>query len=196
MERILSWTEGLLWRFLRHLPEPLKNPNIWTSLRLFFLAPLTISFTILHQYPLAFFFFCLGALTDLIDGVLARQTSRFTDFGRVMDPVADKILIIAPALLAWWFLSRPLLIAYFAAEFTIVLMSGWGLIWRPSSVSSRIIGKVTVAFLALSLVPWLYLLPKTATFLIVLNILLALGVFLRWMSVLQYWLILHKPLPR
>jgi CDP-diacylglycerol---glycerol-3-phosphate 3-phosphatidyltransferase len=37
--------------------------------------------------------FCLAALTDLLDGVIARRRGLVTSFGMLMDPLADKILI-------------------------------------------------------------------------------------------------------
>jgi CDP-diacylglycerol--glycerol-3-phosphate 3-phosphatidyltransferase len=39
--------------------------------------------------------FCLAMLTDQIDGWLARRAGKTTDFGRILDPVADKILVMA-----------------------------------------------------------------------------------------------------
>ena len=44
---------------------------------------------------LAFFTFCLASLTDIIDGQIARRRKLENDFGRLMDPIADKILVLA-----------------------------------------------------------------------------------------------------
>ncbi len=44
---------------------------------------------------LALFTFILASLTDLIDGRIARKRNLENDFGRLMDPIADKILILA-----------------------------------------------------------------------------------------------------
>ena len=41
----------------------------------------------------ALFFFCLASLTDYYDGKIARRDKLITDFGILMDPLADKILI-------------------------------------------------------------------------------------------------------
>lgn len=41
---------------------------------------------------LALVFFCVAALTDLLDGRIARQRGLITNFGTLMDPLADKIL--------------------------------------------------------------------------------------------------------
>lgn len=39
--------------------------------------------------------FSLAALSDLLDGMIAQRRNMVTDFGRLMDPIADKILVLA-----------------------------------------------------------------------------------------------------
>jgi CDP-diacylglycerol--glycerol-3-phosphate 3-phosphatidyltransferase len=39
--------------------------------------------------------FCIAMLTDQVDGWFARRAGKTTDLGRILDPVADKILVIA-----------------------------------------------------------------------------------------------------
>jgi len=39
--------------------------------------------------------FTLAALSDLFDGMIAKKNNMVTDFGRLMDPIADKILVLA-----------------------------------------------------------------------------------------------------
>jgi CDP-diacylglycerol---glycerol-3-phosphate 3-phosphatidyltransferase len=39
--------------------------------------------------------FILAALSDLFDGMIAQRMNMVTDFGRLMDPIADKILVLA-----------------------------------------------------------------------------------------------------
>lgn len=45
------------------------------------------------KYLIAGILFIIGALTDFIDGYLARSQDLVTDFGKVMDAIADKILV-------------------------------------------------------------------------------------------------------
>ncbi|OGX23411.1 MAG: CDP-diacylglycerol--glycerol-3-phosphate 3-phosphatidyltransferase [Omnitrophica WOR_2 bacterium RIFCSPHIGHO2_02_FULL_45_21] len=44
---------------------------------------------------LALVIFVAAALTDLFDGMIAKSRNLITDFGRIMDPIADKILVLA-----------------------------------------------------------------------------------------------------
>ena len=39
--------------------------------------------------------YCVASLTDLLDGYLARKTGKITTFGKLMDPLADKIMVIS-----------------------------------------------------------------------------------------------------
>jgi phosphatidylglycerophosphate synthase len=170
-------------------------PNFWTGLRLFIFAPLAIYFTVSKEYSLGFTFFLLGAFTDAIDGLVARVTGRITRLGKVIDPSADKLLIVAPAFLAWAYLSHPLLITYFLGELGVVLLS-IALLLTKRIIGSKFLGRSAVAFLSFSVVPWLFLLPKTQALLMALNILVGVGTTLRWLSFCQYCFVFRKPLPR
>ena len=82
-------------RVLKHLlpivPHKLK-PNHLTMLRLV-LAPLLIIPLHYDDYIVALVAFVLLAITDMLDGSLARLRNQITDWGKIWDPVADKLLV-------------------------------------------------------------------------------------------------------
>ena len=53
--------------------------------------------------------FIIAALTDVADGIIARTRNQITDFGKFMDPLADKILTFAAML---WFVEVGLMPAW------------------------------------------------------------------------------------
>src|ERR1700683_4123880 len=58
----------------------------------FFLCALFCPWQIPLRNTLALFFFCIASFTDFLDGKIARSRSLITNFGILMDPLADKIL--------------------------------------------------------------------------------------------------------
>jgi CDP-diacylglycerol--glycerol-3-phosphate 3-phosphatidyltransferase len=72
-------------------------PNRLTLLRIGLvpLFMLLLSVDNIYSHALALITFIAAAITDYYDGKIARERSLETDFGRLMDPLADKILISA-----------------------------------------------------------------------------------------------------
>ena len=81
----------------------LNLPNILTISRIA-ITPIFL-FVILmeslqHRFLLACIIFAIGSITDAVDGHLARKNNQITNFGKFLDPIADKILTTS-ALLAF-----------------------------------------------------------------------------------------------
>ena len=82
-------------------------PNILTLSRIF-LVPLLVAvllrrdaialdagWVVLTREVVALVIFLSAALTDLLDGYIARRTRQVTTFGKLLDPIADKLLVSA-----------------------------------------------------------------------------------------------------
>ena len=73
-------------------------PNKLTVLRVLFI-PAIMVFLLVDGIPFRWLIggLCFGAasLTDMLDGKIARKRNLITDFGKLMDPVADKMLIMS-----------------------------------------------------------------------------------------------------
>ena len=94
--------------------------------------------SISYNYYLAAIVFIVASITDFFDGKIARKYHLVTNFGKFMDPLADKMLVSAalicltPKMIPSWvviiIISRELFISGFrmlAADQGIVLAAGW-----------------------------------------------------------------------
>jgi CDP-diacylglycerol---glycerol-3-phosphate 3-phosphatidyltransferase len=76
---------------------PLNLPNALTLTRILLVPVLVVALTV--ETPggstIAAIVFAIAALTDGLDGYIARTRQSVTTFGKVMDPVADKLMIAA-----------------------------------------------------------------------------------------------------
>jgi cardiolipin synthase len=75
---------------MRHLP------NAITTLRLL-LIPWLVMLLLQSDYETAFAVFAVSAASDLLDGVIARRWNARTRFGAIADPLADKLTMLAVA---------------------------------------------------------------------------------------------------
>lgn len=72
-------------------------PNYLTILRLI-LVPIIFTLIIKEYYLYAFVVFVIANATDVLDGRIARKYNLITDFGKLLDPLADKITQISTVL--------------------------------------------------------------------------------------------------
>jgi CDP-diacylglycerol--glycerol-3-phosphate 3-phosphatidyltransferase len=86
---------------------PLNLPNVLTVIRILLVPVLVVA--LLEKTGggdlLAAVVFAVASVTDAIDGRLARSRNAVTTFGKLMDPIADKLLVMA-ALIALVSLNR------------------------------------------------------------------------------------------
>jgi CDP-diacylglycerol---glycerol-3-phosphate 3-phosphatidyltransferase len=119
---------------------PLNLPNVLTVLRILLVPVLVVALLdqTTHGDVLAAITFAIASLTDLVDGWLARSRGSITSFGKLMDPIADKLLVIAALVslvsldrLAAWvamvIIARELAVTVARAQAPDVIpAAGWG----------------------------------------------------------------------
>ena len=98
-------------------------PNKLTIARMI-AVPFFIAAYLLKIYPAALVIFIVASVTDFFDGKIARERGLVTNFGKIMDPLADKILVysalclfIESEIIAAW-----MLILILAREFVVAGM--------------------------------------------------------------------------
>ncbi|MCR4792341.1 MAG: CDP-diacylglycerol--glycerol-3-phosphate 3-phosphatidyltransferase [Lachnospiraceae bacterium] len=124
-------------------------PNILTMFRIFLIIPFAILLlggqrgwfgsNLLIPDIIADVIFVIASLTDLFDGRIARAYGLVTNFGKFMDPLADKLLVCTalialvdmnriPAWIVMVIIAREFIISGFrlvAAEKGVVIAAGW-----------------------------------------------------------------------
>lgn len=119
-------------------------PNKLTLLRII-MVPFFVVFMAFDDTPksllAAAVIFAAASLTDMLDGKIARKYGLITNFGKLMDPLADKILVMsamvcfvarsfAPAWVVVVILAREFLVTSLrliaAAEGTVIAADNWG----------------------------------------------------------------------
>jgi len=77
-------------------------PNLLTTFRIVAI-PYLIYFILIQNMPLVgFIIFVVASLTDYFDGYLARKLNIVSNFGKFMDPLADKCLVLTALGLLWY----------------------------------------------------------------------------------------------
>ena len=71
-----------------------------------------------YHLPVALAIFILASLSDFLDGYIARHRNQVTDFGKFMDPIADKVLVISAMVMfvSWGRMPAWILVVVIARE--------------------------------------------------------------------------------
>lgn len=88
----LYFTDKIFSRTLLKLIPHKVRPNYLTAVRLV-MVPWVALFIWLGNYWIGLILFLIAALTDALDGALARTRNQITAWGKLFDPLADKFLI-------------------------------------------------------------------------------------------------------
>lgn len=78
-----------------------NTPNLLTLLRILLIPVFIVAYYLPYAWaaPLTTGLFVLAALTDWLDGYLARRLNQSSAFGAFLDPVADKLMVLAALVL-------------------------------------------------------------------------------------------------
>jgi len=148
----------LLKRFISSYtsPMPLNIPNLLTWLRIllipvfvsvFYLADSTLSPHLKNL--IATSVFLLAAITDWLDGYLARKLNQSSAFGAFLDPVADKLMVAAALILLVRLGRADAIIAFIiiGREITISALREWmAKLGEAKSVAVSFLGKIKTTF--------------------------------------------------
>lgn len=138
-------------------------PNKLTLARIV-MIPLCVTLICLHAYPWAAAVFALAAVTDFLDGYLARKNHQVTVFGKFADPVADKLLVLTAmiALTAQSLLPAWAVCVVAARELAV---DGLRLVaaGRQNVVAASILGKIKTNLQLLCVLSALLFLPHAVT---------------------------------
>lgn len=127
--------------FMKHIP------NILTIVR-FILIPFIVYFAVKEQYIITTIILLISGITDILDGVIARKFHFITDFGKLMDPLADKatqvatlVVLVMQNIIPFW-----ILVVVIIKEFIMVAGASF-LYGKETVVFSKWYGKLsTVLF--------------------------------------------------
>ncbi len=139
-------------------------PNVLTILRLFLVPVFFYTYyhpnLLLPQRSLALAVFLLAGFTDVLDGYIARKFDAITDFGRLADPVADKLMTISALICLWesghikWFF-----VVLVLGKEAIMLIGSYVMLKSHVVVYSKWYGKAATFVMSLAIVLTFY--PQT-----------------------------------
>ena len=143
-----------------------KIPNIITYFRIALIPCLVMIFYLPETYLeaqqkniWATAIFILAAISDWLDGYLARKLDQTSKFGAFIDPVADKLIVIA-ALLLLVELGRVhsmIALVIIGREFAISALREWmATIGKPGGIAVAYIGKLKTGFQMAAIICLLY----------------------------------------
>jgi CDP-diacylglycerol--glycerol-3-phosphate 3-phosphatidyltransferase len=123
-------------------------PNSLTMLRII-LAPIFMILLLNNKYIGAFIVILIASITDFLDGQIARRFNMQTAFGRMLDPIADKVLIFCAIVALLIKFNFPLWVGVIILARDLIILLGGFLFWRRDKqelLVPNIFGKVSTLF--------------------------------------------------
>ena len=131
----------------------LNLPNTLTVARIV-IIPVFITAVIYQKHRHALVLFVVAALTDLLDGLIARLTNQKTALGQFLDPLADKFLLVSSFILfsvQGWI---PLWLTITVISRDLVVVIGWFLLYLLThrvATEPVLLGKTAIALQLITL---------------------------------------------
>jgi cardiolipin synthase len=151
-------------RFFKRLPAHelrITISTLFTMLRIL-LTPIIVAAMLWHAWGTAFVLFMIAAVSDVIDGYLARALQEKTFLGACLDPIADKFLVLACffslAFIQSPLFSIPLWFVLLVLTKELILLAGTILIFAIKGhikIMPRLLGKLTT-FVQMVFIIWLF----------------------------------------
>lgn len=139
-------------------------PNILTVIR-FIMIPVFAYFLYSGSLVKAAVVFVLAGLTDILDGIIARKFNMITDWGKLADPLADKLLQITALILLTFQKRVPSVILIIVLAKEIFMIAGSYFLYKKKKVvSANWYGKLATVILFISIVFTLFKLPYSTFF--------------------------------
>lgn len=132
-------------------------PNALTILRLFLVPVFVFVYRIDSSDPnvriASAAIFLVASFTDILDGYIARKYGKITDFGKLADPVADKLMQLAVlCCLAFDNRISMWILVVFAFKEAVLILGGLNLLKEKFVVQSKWSGKIATVILFLCVV--------------------------------------------
>lgn len=127
--------------------EALNLPNALTILRIV-MIPLFVTSVIYERYDFSLTLFVVAALTDTFDGLIARRRNQKTALGNILDPIADKFLLITSFILFSIYGLVPKWLTITIISRDVIVVTGWVIIFIVShrtKVEPTVAGKTAIA---------------------------------------------------
>ena len=124
-------------------------PNVLTIIRIILIPVFVVLFFKGHKIA-ALCVFCAASLTDMLDGYLARKLNQITDFGKLFDPLADKLMVLTAMVCQTFWGPLPLVaVIIVALKELVMVLGGVFMLSKDVVVYSNYFGKAAqVGFIA------------------------------------------------
>ncbi len=123
-------------------------PNFLTLLRFLMIGVMVWFF--LNDHPIyAMIVFITAVFTDFLDGYIARKYNQITNIGKLLDPLADKLLQMAAIFCMYWVGYLPLIafILVVACEVLMVYGASFLLMHRHTIIAANTVGKIAAGIM-------------------------------------------------